>query len=145
MLGGNMTIVRQPLTISTNLQVTFPKVNQELVDDAWEQEYDNSNGMKLTGAVTGAYALSDMLTLQLQGAIRYYEASDLQDEDSGFAYSGQRIRYAVAPGMTYLFTNNLSLRGNAELFVMTQEHDMFVEEDLVFRGLNVQIGVLYTF
>lgn len=145
MLGGNMTIARDPMTMSTRLQATFPKVNNELVDDAWEQEYDSSNGINISGAVSGAYALSDLLTLQLQGDVRYYGASDLQDDDTGLPYSGTRIRYAVAPGMTYLFTNGLSLRGGAELFAMTQEQDMFMEDNLVFRGLNLQVGVFYTF
>ncbi len=145
MLGGNMTIVRGLMTLSTDLQVTFPKVNKEVVDDVWEQEYDNSNGITMSGAVAGAYTLSDVLTLQLQGDVRFYGASDLQDDDTGLPYSGTRIRYAVAPGMTYLFTNGLSLRGGVELFAMTQEQDMFIEEDLFFRGLNLQLGVLYTF
>jgi hypothetical protein len=28
---------------------------------------------------------------------------------------------------------------------MTQEHDIFTEEDLFFRGLNIQLSALYTF
>jgi len=145
MLGGNMTLVREPMTISAHLQATFPKVNKELVDDAWEQEHDNSNGIHITGGVAGAYALSERLTLQLQGDVRYYGASDLQDEETSLPYSGKRIRYAVTPGVTYLFTNNLSFRGGAELFVMTQEQDMFTEEDLFFRGFNIQLSIFYAF
>jgi hypothetical protein len=145
MLGGNMTVTREPITISTHLQATFPKVNKELVDESWEQEYDNSNGIHISGAVIGTYTLSEKLTLQLQSDIRYYGASDLQDEETGFPYSGKRIRYAVAPGITYLFARNLSLYGGAELFAMTQEHDIFTEEDLFFRGLNIQLSALYTF
>jgi hypothetical protein len=144
-MGATVTMSRSPFTLTTSVQTTFPKVNKDLVEDELEQESDNSNGTDMNGSLTLTYTLSDSMAVDLQGNVRHYGASDLQDEDSGLPYSGQRIRYAGGAGVSYALNSHFSFQGALEVFKMGQEQDMFMEADLSYQGLNTEFSLFYTF
>ena len=95
------------------------------------------------GIVKLNYTFSQKFRARFQGDIRYYGESELKDAASGLPFSGKRIRYAVGPGWNYQLNKHLSAHGLLKGFLMEQSRDIFVDNDITYRGLNVDIGFTY--
>jgi hypothetical protein len=144
-IEGNASLERDSMGLSMSLQTSFSGKNEELVEDTLQEESENSNGTDVFGSTVLTYSFSEKFNLLLQTDIRYYGESDLKDEQTGLPYSGKRIRYALGPGFTYLLSKHLSCNGLLKVFTLDQDRDMFTENDVNYRGLNLDIGLTYTF
>lgn len=144
-IEGNASVERDTIAFSASLQTAFSGKNEELVEDTLQEESENSNETDVFGSAVFTYSFSEKFNVLLQGDIRYYGESALKDDQTGLPYSGKRIRYALGPGVTYLLGNHLSCSGLFKVFMMDQDRDMFTENDVNYRGINLDIGVTYTF
>ena len=143
-LGSNVTLSRKPFSLFGGLQTTLPTKNSVLTDDALKRESDNSNGVDVFGLIAVNYTHSSRLTLRLQGDIRHYGESDLQNEKTGQPFSGKRVRYATGPGWNFRLNPQLTLKGLLKVFLMEQERDAFTEAPTTYRGINFDISMTYT-
>ncbi len=119
--------------------------NKELVGDTLETEPDNSNGNELFGWFDLTYRVSPKLDLQVLGDIRNYGESDRKSAANGLPFEGRRLRYAVGPGAMYVLNEHVSCNVLAKFFIMEQKRDMLLDQDVTFRGVNLSMGVTYTF
>jgi hypothetical protein len=109
-----------------------------------ETEAENSNGTDFSGTVAVTYNASEKFNVWINGDILYYGESELEDDQSGLPYSGKRIRYAGSSGFNYQLNSDLSWNAALEFFTMNQDGDVFVEEDVSYRGVNLGVGMTYT-
>jgi len=139
----NLDMKARKWRISTGFLSTFSGKSEELQDGELQPEPENSDGVNVFGILKLAYIFSPAFNARLQGDIRHYGESPLQDPD-GQPFAGRRIRYAAGPGWNYRITKQLAMNGLLKLFLMQQDRDMVVDEDIVYRGLNLDIGLSYT-
>jgi len=140
-VGENFRIGREPVELALSVQSSFQQKNEELVNDHLEREPENSNGIKVSGSVEITYTMFSNFALRMQGNIRYYLESDRKDDLSGLPFSGERIRYAGGPGFRYVLNRHLSCSGWATYFLMDQDRDLSLDQDVTFQGVNVELGV----
>ncbi|MBD3325770.1 hypothetical protein GF339_14380, partial [candidate division KSB3 bacterium] len=93
-------ITHDPLGFFVGLQYGMQAKNKALVEDtgSLEEEAENSNSPEFFGLVALTYNVTPELTTRLQGDIRYYNESELTDEQTGLPFSGKRVRYAFGLG-----------------------------------------------
>jgi hypothetical protein len=144
-VGGQMHIQCQPIAILLGMQSMVQGKSKEIMGDTLRTESDNSNGAELFGWVDLLYRISPKLDLQVLGDIRNYGESDRKNVVTDLPFQGHRIRYAAGPGVTYLLNTNLSWNAVVKYFVMEQERDMTQEQDVTFQGMNISVGITYTF
>jgi hypothetical protein len=133
------------LGITLSLQDSLPFKNKEWLDAEFTTEPDNSNAHEASGKLSVNYAYSEPVSFQAQTDLRYYAESSRQDAESGLPYSGKRIRYAVGGGTSFNLKTFLALHGRATYFRMNQDRDIKNEEDTTYQGINLDMGVTYTF
>ncbi len=144
-LGGSMYVQYELLGIALSLQNTMQAKNDELVLNTLETETENSNRMVLLGELELSYEYSPQLTLQGYGEFRYYEESKRKNPLNGQPFEGKRTRYALGPGFSYIVDQHLACHGLAKYFVLHQKRDIMLDEDVTFQGVNLGIGMTYTF
>ena len=144
-VGGNLRYERDPLGIVVSLQGTVPQKDDLLIAERLRTEPQNSSGNDFFGLVDMTYRPSQKLILRVLGDIRYYGESDLNDEFTGLPFEGRRVRYAIGPGIIYGLNAHLSCNSLLKYFHMTSEPDVTEDEDVTFRGLNLDVGFTYTF
>lgn len=144
-IGGNARTRWEKGEASFNLQYVIQGKNKVPIDNTLQTENDNRNGDEFFGLLSLSYFATPDLTLRLLGDIRYYAESDYRDPDTSLLFSGKRVRYALGPGFRYRLNNHLSLNGLFKGFVMDQNRDVFVEDDVSYYGANLDIGFRYVF
>jgi hypothetical protein len=90
-------------------------------------------------------AHSEALTFQVLGDIRYYGKSERTDEGNGLPYAGERIHYGFGSGVQYTITRSLSCNALIKYIIMQENQDIDLSEDRTITGLNVDVGMIYTF
>ncbi len=143
-IGSNISLTRQSMTLALGFQGMLPGKNSVLVDGVFEKEAERSNGTDVFGLAALTYQVSSRFNVRLQGDIRYYGESPLSDDQTGRPFSGKRVRYAAGPGFSYAMNSHLSWNGLLKLFIMQQQQDMFLDDAVEYRGLNLDIGMRYT-
>jgi hypothetical protein len=144
-IGGNIRYEREPVGIVVSLQRTVQGKNEELVEERLQRESENSIGNNLFGLVEVTYRPFSKLTLRLLGDIRYYGESNLKNEVSGLPFESERIRYAISPGFMYNLSEHLSCDGSLKFFIMYQDPDITLEQEVTFQGINLNVGFTYMF
>ncbi|MCP4403795.1 MAG: hypothetical protein GY801_41625 [bacterium] len=146
-VGVDLRFTRNSLGGFMSLQRSFSEKNELLnqTADRLETESDNSNGQDYYGSAVVSYDFSDTFRARLGGNVRYYGESALKDAQIGLPYSGKRLRYAVETGINYSLNSNISCNGILRFFIMDQDRDIFFEEDVTYRGLDVGLGWTYMF
>jgi len=144
-LGTNLRIDYDQIGVLVNVQGTLPTKNKVIQDDELKAEADKSNSADIFALTALTYTFSPALNARLQADIRYYGETDFKDESSGLPYSGKRVRYAAGPGVSYQLTSHAAVSGLFKIFMMDQERDAFVKEDLTYKGINANIEMSYTF
>lgn len=144
-LGGHVRVQRQPIEIVVGLQNMVQGKSKEIMGDTLKNESENSNGSELFGWIDMIYRVSPKLDLQMLGDIRNYGESDRKNEVTGLRFNGHRFRYAIGPGVTYVVNDHFTWNAVAKYFVMEQERDVLLNQDVTFRGVNISVGVRYTF
>lgn len=135
----------QTTNVTAGLQYTTQDKNRELVSGSLDTEPANSNGTELFGWFDAVYRLSSRFDLQLLGDVRWYGESDRVNAWNGLPFEGRRIRYAGGPGILFAQNDRLSWNAVAKYFSMTQDPDMLQEQEITYRGINVSVGMTYTF
>jgi hypothetical protein len=144
-VGVDLRREGDPIGVVVSLQGTVQGKNKEQFNDKLQTEEKNSNGTDLFGLIDVTYARSKHLTLRLLGDIRYYGESDLKNEPGGLPFEGRRVRYAIGPGFAYRLNAHLSCDGLLKLHLMHQDADIMHDQDVTFHGLNLDVGLTYTF
>ncbi len=144
-LNGSVRVRRYPLEVVLGVQNALQGKNKELEDDTLKSESDNSNGMELFGWFDVTYRVSPKFDLQVLGDVRNYGESDRKLESNGLPFEGSRLRYAIGPGAAYILNEHLAWNAAAKYFVMEQDPDFRDDQNLTFRGVNVSVGMTYTF
>ncbi|GAK49475.1 hypothetical protein U14_00697 [Candidatus Moduliflexus flocculans] len=140
------TQIGKPMSIVFALQQTFQAKNKALsADGMLYTEPENVNGSEFFGTLDLLYSYSSRCTLRMIGDIRYYGESDLQNDEAGLPYDGQRIRYGFGPGVIYQPNAHIGLNGLFKYFILDQSKDIQLPQDATFHGANVSIGMTYTF
>jgi hypothetical protein len=143
-IEADISIDKDPIGIAASLQTTFAGKNEEVVDDVLQEESENSNGQDIFGSLAFTYRFSERFQIQIQGDLRYYGESDLQDEQSELPYSGKRIRYAGGSTITYVLNDHVACQGEVTAVLMEQDPDIFTENAAKYTGINLGIGLTYT-
>jgi len=144
-LGGSLRFDHKPVSFTLDLQHVIQGKDQELATGTLQTEFENSNGHEFSGLLEVQYAYSAALLLRLLADIRFYAESDRQDELLNLPYEGQRIRYAIGPGFVYTLHKQIACSGLAKYFMMTQEPQLDLEQDITRRGFNLNVGLTYSF
>lgn len=144
-LNGNVRVQRHSMEIVVGVQNALQGKNKELLEDTLQTEPANSNGIEVFGWFDLTYRVSSKLDLQVLGDLRHYGESDRKSEWNGLPFEGRRLRYAIGPGAMYILNEHLAWNAVAKYFVMEQEPDFFQDQDVTFRGVNVSVGMKYTF
>ena len=144
-LSGAARLNFQPVEVVIGVQNVWQGKNQELTSGSLATEPANSNGKEFFGWFDLIYRASAVLDLELLGDLRYYSASERILETNGLPFEGQRVRYAAGPGLTYSFNDQLSCSASAKFFTMDQKRDVARANDATLRGMNLSVGVTYTF
>lgn len=140
------TLLRKPVSIVAGLQQTVQGKNRVLDgEQRFGLESENSNGREIFGILDLLYHSSPRLTLRLLGDLRYYGESKRTSSATGLPLEGQRARYAFGPGFIYHPSKRLALNGLVKYFVLHQEQDVLWERETTFRGVNLAVGLTYTF
>jgi hypothetical protein len=145
LLGLALRMQRQTTDVAIGLQYTVQGKNREGVNGTLKTESENGNGSELFGWCDVTYRMSSRLDLQVQGDVRWYGKSDRTVAWSGLPFEGRRVRYGVGPALVFAQNNRLSWNAAAKYFMMTQEPEMFQNQDITFQGINVGVGMTYTF
>ena len=143
--GGSLYMQQHPLSVNVSWQNAVQAKNDELVEELLETESENSNRLEFLGSLDLSYAYSPSLVLHWLGDIRYYGESKRRSLSNGCPFEGRRLRYAIGSGFSYAQDQQLSYHGLAKFFVLHQEPNVLLEEDVTFQGLNFGIGMTYTF
>ena len=143
-IGGDVAIAHDAIEFSGSFQSIFSGRNVEIVENTVKDEASNS-GINLFGLTEFRYHLSANVAVTFQGDIRYYSENDLKDTQTGLSYSGSRVRYAVGPGFAYFINDQLSCDGVVKFFTLRQDREQFLSDPANFQGLNVDLGLTYTF
>jgi hypothetical protein len=146
-IGGDIRLAYSPFTVILSLQDVLQAKNKDFTAEpgSLETETENSNGNEFFAFLDVVYDYSPNLLFRGIGDIRYYGESDRKSEISGLPYEGKRIRYAFGPGFSYAFNEQLACNGLIKIFIMDQERDILLDEDVTFQGFNLAVGVTYTF
>ena len=147
--GGNLNLlysIPKPLRITVGLQQRLQGKNKEPgLTKKLEIEPANSNGPEFFSLLEVTYEYSPRFAVRVLGDMRYYGASDRQDAVKGVPYEGRRIRYGFGPGFLYHINERLALNGLAKYFFLDHAKDILLNQDTTFRGVNLAVGVTYTF
>ena len=144
-LNGMLRIQRPAVEIVVGVQNAFQGKNKELADDKFTTESANSNGNELFGWFDFTYRASVKLDLLVLGDIRDYGESDRKVELTGLPYEGHRLRYSIGPGVTYSLNDHFACNVVAKYFLMDQQRDLVLPQDTTVHGMNLSLGLTYTF
>ncbi len=144
-IGGDIRFTRGSIATMLSLQGSFSGKNELLEDEVMQEETENSNGTELSGAIAITYTFSEKFSAWFDADIRYYGETELKDEQTGLPYSGQRVRYAGGWGFKKILNTHFSFTGSLQFFMMEQEPDVFLEQDLTYQGVNLGVGVTCQF
>ncbi|GAK60739.1 hypothetical protein U27_00637 [Candidatus Vecturithrix granuli] len=144
-VGGGLYGQYAPFSFNLNWQNAVQSKNDELVEESLETEIENSNRFEFLGSVDLGYACSPELVLHWLSDIRYYGESKRKSPSNGRPYEGKRTRYALGPGFSYIYDEHISYHGLAKYFVLNQQPHVLLEDDVTLHGINVGIGMTYTF
>jgi hypothetical protein len=134
-----------PITVTLSGQAAFQARNTVLFGETFSIEPENSNGNEFFGLMHVNYSYNDNLRLQFVGDIRYYEESERMDKLFNLPFQGKRIRYACGPGVTFISGSRITWYGLVKYFFMDQDRDRTLEQALSFHGVNLSLGLMYTF
>ncbi len=144
-LGGTVRVQRPKFQFGAGVQQTIQARNRELLDAQLAAEPANSNGNQVYGLLDIAYRWSSDLELLVVGDFRWYRASKREHTESGLPFEGRRERTALGPGVSYLFNDHLTCHSIVKFFIMNQARDIRHEQKTAVRGMNVSVGLTYTF
>lgn len=144
-VGGGLYGQYEPFSFNFNWQHAVQAKNDELVEESLETEAENSNRFEFLGSLDLGYACSPEFVLHWLSDIRYYGESKRKSPVNGRPYEGKRTRYALGPGFSYIYDQHISYHGLAKYFVLNQEPHVLLEDDVTLHGINVGIGMTYTF
>ena len=147
-LGGSLhlrTRIREPVDLITSFSMTLQDSNTILEGDTLKREPENGNGTEIFGVVELLYHATYRLTLRVLGDVRYYGESPRQDTAQSVPYEGRRLRFAAGPGFIYKPGARLALNGLVKYFVLHQDQDILQPNDSTYRGVNLAVGLTYTF
>lgn len=140
------TLLRKPVSIVAGFQQTVQGKNTVLDSEQnFRTESENSNGREFFGVLDLLYHYSPRFTLRLLGDLRYYGESERTSAAADLPLEGQRVRYAFGPGFIYQPHKRLALNGLVKYFVLNQDHDVSWERETTLRGVNLAVGLTYTF
>jgi hypothetical protein len=145
MLAGTLSLQRPKFGVTVGMQNTFQDNNKELSDDALVTEAENSNGNELFGWWDLTYRLSSAVDIQVLGDWRLYGESDRKHDLNGLPFEGRRVRFSVGPAVLYLQNDHITWNGVVKYFSMDQHPDIRNEQTSALRGVNVSVGMTYTF
>ena len=137
--------LQERLDLTLLLQYILQFESEEAIDGELVKEPSNSNGDEFFGSLELTYRPNPRLGVRLMGDLRYHGESDRQREDIALPYEGQRVRYAVGPGLEYRVTPSILLQGSGAYFYLDCDPNISVIESRTFQGVNADIGVTYTF
>jgi len=147
--GGTMHIhtrLWKPVSLVAGFQQTLQGRNKVFsLEKRLEKEPKNSNDQEFFGVLDLLYHHSSRLTFRVLGDLRYYGESERKDTVKELPYEGRRIRYAFGPGVIYKPNTRLGLNGLIKYFFLNQDRDILLDQDTTFRGVNLSVGLTYTF
>lgn len=143
--GGALYMQQVPLSVNISWQNAVQAKNDELVEELLETETENSNRLEFLGSLDLSYLYSPSVVLHWLGDIRYYGESKRRSLANGRPFEGRRLRYALGAGFSYTQDQQFSYHGLAKFFVLHQEPNVFLEDEVTFQGMNFGIGMTYTF
>ena len=144
-IGSDLQVDLAPVEVFISLQDTIQAKNEELAGDRLETEAQNSNGNTLFSLIEISYEYSPKLSPRFMSDFRYYGKSGRKNETSGLPYEGKRIRYAVGPGLMYTLDDQLFCHGVLTYVWMKQDRGTTLDQETTFQGVNLSVGVTYTF
>lgn len=144
-LGANLRVAQRAWGVAVGVQQAFHARNKYLELAGVQTETENSNGNQFFGLLDVTYAASPRFTYRFLGTGKNYAASDRQDTVKNLPYAGQRVRFAFGPGVIWTVNERLALNGLAQYFSLRRAKDLNVEQDTTFHGVNLTVGVTYTF
>jgi hypothetical protein len=142
-IGGNLNFDFKPFGLIINLQDVIQGKNEELVAGELQEETENGNGNNFFGLVDFTYEYSKAFTLEFIADLRYYGEGNRKM--NGIPVEGRRVRYAFGPGLFYTFSKKISFSGLMKYFILEENRDRFLNQDVTFRGFNLDFGITYTF
>jgi hypothetical protein len=144
--GSSLELDRIPFGMLFSVQYVLQGKDEESSEGSLQKESENSNGDEMFTILDINYELSPSVTVQLIGDVRHYGESERKDDLFNLPISGKRIRYAMGPGVLYKVNNHITCTGLVKYFKMEQEQDLAVgEEDNTYEGVNLAVGMTYTF
>jgi len=143
--GGSLRVERKQIELLLSVQQVLQSKDEVLVEESLKTESENSNGFRVFGIFDFMYHMSPKLSLELIGDLRYYEESERTDELYGLPLRGRRVRYAVGPGAIYTLNKHLTWNGLVKYFHMEQERDIILDQETTYQGVNLAVGITYTF
>lgn len=140
------TMLRKPVSVVAGFQQTLQAKNRVLDSEQnLRTEPENSNGREFFGMLDLLYHYSPRFTLRLLSDLRYYGESERKSAVNDLPIEGRRVRYAFGPGFIHQPHPRLAFNGLLKYFVLNQEQDVLWERETTFRGLNLAVGLTYTF
>ena len=144
-IGSDLHVQHDLLGVTVSLQNSIQAKNDELVAEVLQTESENSNRYEFLGALEINYEYSPDLIFRWLGNLHYYGESKRKDPINELPVEGKRVRYALGSGFSYALAQNIIWNGTAQYFVLNQERDCMLDNDVTYRGINLGVGVTYTF
>ncbi len=139
--GGALQTNSNWLQVTMQGQYFFRAKNKELEAGSLQTESENSNGQVLFGNIDALVKCTPRLSLRVLADVRYYDESERKE--NGIPAESRRIRYAAGPGFEYSMGAHLTLNGLAKYFRMTQEPDMFLDQQTTYHGGHLSFSITY--
>ena len=133
------------LDVTLALQYIFQFKSDDAVDGSLVKEPTNSNGPELFGAFGLTYRYHPRLSVRLVSELRYYGESDRKRDDLNLPYESRRVRYAIGSGLEYRITPAIAFHGLGSYFYLDSDPNANLTAQRRFQGLNLDIGMTYTF
>ncbi len=144
-VGGDMSFFGESVEGVVSFQGSFSGHNDLLGDETLLRETESRDGTDLSGFIALTYYSQENFHVWVDGDVRYYGESELEDRRTGLPYASERIRYALGTGFNYRINPSLSWQGAVTVFTMEQEQDVFLAQDMTYDGANLGLGVIYQF
>ncbi len=135
----------EKLDMALSLQYIMQFKSQDALNGNLVEEPENSNGDELFGSFGLTYRLHPRFSLQLVSEARYYGESDREREDLELPFEGRRVRYSGGSGLEYRIPPSIAFHALGSYFYLKNEPNINVTEDREFQGMNLDVGVTYTF
>jgi len=143
-LGADISFSRVPYRLTVSLQDSF-QAKSERINPATSPvaERETTNGDQFFASINFGYEFSETLTLRAIADTRIFGEND-EDSTSLFFDAGS-TRYSLGPGFSYELVKNLYVNGIIKYFTLKEKQDAQLQEDVTFKGFNLDLGVIYLF